>query len=47
MFDTDPLTLLPTAVAALQSMRGRRVVVEMKNDVEISGILVETDQYMK
>lgn len=36
-----------TVIAALQSMRGKRVVVEMKNDVEISGILVETDQYMK
>lgn len=34
-------------IVALQSMRGEKVVVEMKNDVEISGILEETDVNMK
>lgn len=34
-------------IVALQSMRGKKVVVEMKNDVEISGILEETDVNMK
>lgn len=36
-----------TVIVVLQSMRGRKVVVEMKNDVEISGILEETDASMK
>lgn len=35
------------ASPGLQSMRGNRVVVELKNDVEISGVLEETDQHMK
>lgn len=30
-----------------KSMRGNKIVVEMKNDVEISGVLEETDQNMK
>ena len=30
-----------------QSMRGNKVVVEMKNDTEISGVLEETDRNMK
>ena len=37
----------PSDSVPLQSMRGNRVVVEMKNDVEISGILEETDGNMK
>lgn len=34
-------------LAGWQSMRGNKVVVEMKNDTEISGVLEETDQNMK
>lgn len=38
---------MTAVIVALQSMRGQKVVVEMKNDVEISGILEETDACMK
>ncbi|CAM9337596.1 unnamed protein product [Ascophyllum nodosum] len=41
---TNPLER--TLAILIQSMRGNRVVVEMKNDVEISGILEETDGNM-
>eukprot|EP00752_Nemacystus_decipiens_P006026 g5442.t2 len=36
-----------TLAILIQSMRGNRVVVEMKNDTEISGVLEETDPNMK
>ena len=38
---------MTAVIVALQSMRGQKVVVEMKNDFEISGILEETDACMK
>ncbi|CAM9783767.1 unnamed protein product, partial [Laminaria digitata] len=41
-----PNPLERTLAILIQSMRGRKVVVEMKNDVEISGILEETDASM-
>lgn len=39
--------LTMAVIFALQSMRGQKVVVELKNDVEISGVLEETDRNMK
>ncbi|CAM9523991.1 unnamed protein product [Pylaiella littoralis] len=41
---TNPLER--TLAILVQSMRGNKVVVEMKNDTEISGILEETDRNM-
>lgn len=35
-----------TLAILVQSMRGNKVVVELKNDFEISGLLEETDQNM-
>ncbi|CAM9534049.1 unnamed protein product [Ectocarpus sp. 6 AP-2014] len=42
---TSPLE--KTLAILIQSMRGNKIVVEMKNDAEISGILEETDRNMK
>ena len=46
--ETVPLMGLTVLLAVGgQSMRGNKVVVEMKNDTEISGVLEETDRNMK